>query len=45
MKWTVEFMNEQVQAELAAFPADIRAWFEWIVLLIQNYGLEKVHEP
>lgn len=45
MKWTVEFMNEQVQAELAAFPTDVRARFERIVLLIQSYGLEKVHEP
>ncbi len=34
MRWTVEFLDEQVQAELAAFPADIRARFEWIVLLI-----------
>lgn len=45
MKWTVEFLNEQVQAELDAFPADVRARFERIVLLIQSYGLEKVHEP
>ena len=45
MKWTVEFLDEQVQAELDAFPADVRARFERIVLLIQSHGLEKVHEP
>ena len=45
MKWTVEFLDEQVQAELEAFPADVRARFERIVLLIQSHGLEKVHEP
>ena len=45
MTWTVEFLDERVQAELDAFPADIRARFERIVDLIQSYGLEKVHEP
>ena len=45
MTWTVEFLDESVQAELDAFPADIQARFERIVLLIQSYGLEKVHEP
>ena len=45
MKWTVEFLDEQVQAELDAFPADVRARFERIVLLIQSHGLDKVHEP
>ena len=45
MDWTVEFLDETVQAELNACPADIQARFERIVLLIQSYGLEKVHEP
>lgn len=45
MTWTVEFLDESVQAELDAFPADIQARFERITLLIQSYGLEKVHEP
>ena len=44
MKWTVEFLDEQVQAELEAFPADVRAQFERIVLLIQSHGLEKAQE-
>lgn len=45
MNWTVELLDETVQVELDAFPADIRARFERIVLLIQSYGLGKVHEP
>jgi phage-related protein len=45
MTWTVEFFDERVQAELDAFPIAIRARFERIVLLIQCYGLEQVHEP
>ena len=45
MTWTVEFLDERVQAELDAFPADIQARFERIVGLIQSYGLERVHEP
>lgn len=45
MNWTVELLDETVQAELDAFPVDIRARFERIVRLIQSHGLEKVHEP
>lgn len=45
MTWTVVFLDEQVQAELNAFPVDIRARFERIVSLIHLYGLEKVHAP
>ncbi len=45
MNWTVEFLDETVQAELDACPVDIQARFERIVRLIQSYGLEKVHEP
>lgn len=45
MTWTVEFLDERVQAELDAFSIEMRARFERIVLLIQSYGLEQVHEP
>lgn len=45
MNWTVEFLDETVQAELDACPVDIHARFERIVRLIQSYGLEKIHEP
>ena len=45
MTWTVEILNEEVQAELDALPRDIRAKFEHIVKLIREFGLEQVHEP
>jgi phage-related protein len=43
--WTVAILNETVVAELAALPADMRARFGRIVLLIEAHGLERVHEP
>lgn len=45
MKWTVQFLDENVQEELSALPADIRARFERIVHLIEAHGLELVREP
>ena len=44
MAWTVEFLDEDVQAVLGAMPADIRAAFRRIVELIAAHGLERVHE-
>jgi phage-related protein len=45
MAWTVQFLDEEVQAALHALPRDIRATFERIVGLIQGHGLERVREP
>lgn len=45
MKWTVEFLSLEVEAELDALPVDIRASFERIVHLIESAGLERIHEP
>lgn len=45
MAWTVEFLDDGVEAELEAFPADIRARFERIVRLIEDFGLDRVREP
>lgn len=45
MAWRVEIIDEAVAADLAAFPADIRASFARIVQLIEGHGLERVHEP
>lgn len=45
MKWTVEFLSVEVEAELDALPLDIRASFERIVHLIESAGLEHIHEP
>jgi phage-related protein len=42
--WRVEFLDEQVMTTLGSFPADIRARFERIVLLIESHGLENVRE-
>ena len=45
MMWVVEFLDENVLAEMQAQPIEIRAKFEHIVKLIQANGLEHVHEP
>jgi len=45
MTWTVESLNEVVDAELEALPADMRARFVYISGLIEEFGLERVREP
>ena len=45
MSWTVETLNETVDAELAALPADMRARFHYIAELIEEFGLDRVREP
>jgi phage-related protein len=45
MSWVVTLLNETVVAELSALPADIRAKFIRISMLIETYGLDRVHEP
>ena len=45
MAWTVETLNDVVDAELAELPADMRARFRHISLLIEEFGLERVREP
>jgi phage-related protein len=45
MKWTVETLNETVDAEVAALPADMRARLAHIAKLIEEMGLERVGEP
>ena len=45
MNWSVETLNETVDAELAALPADMRARFIWISNLITEHGLPNVGEP
>jgi phage-related protein len=45
MIWRVEFLNDAVKADLDALPRDTRASFERIVLLIEEYGLDRVREP
>ena len=45
MRWTVETLNETVDAELAALPADMRARLTRIAELIEAVGLPNVKEP
>jgi phage-related protein len=43
--WTVETLNETVDAELAELPPDMRARLVRIAELIQSVGLPNVKEP
>jgi phage-related protein len=45
MAWTVEFLDEDVQAALDAMPDDIGAAFLRITTMIETYGLERMREP
>ena len=45
MGWTVETLNETVDAEIEALPADMRARLARIAQLIEEKGLERVGEP
>ena len=45
MAWTVETLNSTVDEELEELPVDMRARFEYISRLIEEFGLERVREP
>ena len=45
MAWTVETLNDVVNAELEELPSDMRARFIHISRLIAEFGLERVREP
>ena len=45
MSWTVETLDETVDAEVQALPEDMRARFARIAQLIEEKGLEHVGEP
>ncbi len=45
MAWTVETLNETVDAELAELPADMRARLARISELVESVGLPNVKEP
>lgn len=45
MAWTVETLNETVDAELAELPADMRARMTRISELIESVGLPNVKQP
>ena len=45
MNWTVETLNDTVDAELSALPNDMKARFVWICNLIAEHGLNNVGQP
>lgn len=45
MTWTVETLNETVDAEVEALPEDMRARLARIAALIEAKGLDRVGEP
>lgn len=45
MSWRVQFLDEDVMEALGAFPNDIRASFERIVVMIEANGIERMREP
>ena len=45
MSWTVETLSAAVDREIEVLPADMRAYLQRIVGLIEAFGLENVHEP
>jgi phage-related protein len=45
MKWTVEFLDDRVEAEFSALPVDFQASILRVADLIRKYGLENVGMP
>ena len=45
MKWSVETLNEAVDAEIRALPKDLRAAFLRLSERIEIVGLERIGEP
>jgi phage-related protein len=45
MAWTVETLNAAVDAEVNTLPADMRAQLTRISFMIEEFGLERMHEP
>ena len=45
MPWTVETLSAGVDREIEALPAEMKAYLQRIVRLIETFGLEQVHEP
>ena len=45
MSWTVETLNETVDAEVESLPKDMRARLARVAMLIEDQGLERVGEP
>lgn len=44
-RWTVSFFNERVKASLEALPRDMIASFLRISRMIEEHGVQDLHEP
>jgi phage-related protein len=45
MAWIVETLNTVIDGEVNALPADMRAQLTRISFMIEEFGLERMHEP
>ena len=45
MPWTVETLDERVDAEIEALPAGLRARLIRLLEMVETLGLENLHEP
>ena len=45
MEWSVEFLDDRVEAEFSALPVDFQASILRVADLIRKYGLENVGMP
>jgi phage-related protein len=43
--WTVEVLDDEVEAELNTWPAELRASLAHIILRIKSIGIERMCEP
>lgn len=45
MSWTVQFLNAEVESEVAALPEDMQAKLFRIIAMIEQFGLVAMREP
>lgn len=45
MRWTVETLNETVDAEIEALPPGLQARLIRLMEMVGSFGLEHLHEP
>lgn len=45
MRWTVETIDENVDAEIEALPSGLQARLIRLMEMIESAGIEQVHEP
>ncbi|MBF0624544.1 MAG: type II toxin-antitoxin system RelE/ParE family toxin [Magnetococcales bacterium] len=45
MPWRIEYLHESIQDEIESWLEDMQARLFRIIELIQEFGLERIHEP